>query len=172
MATTLIGLYDTLADAQRVVSDLVQDGFPREDISLALSDAEKTYPGTPPHEEEAAAHAKRPTARGAEVGAAIGGIGGLVIGLSTLAIPAIGPLVVAGPLAVLLASTGFGAAGGGLLGALIKMGVTHEEASAYAEAIRRGSTLVLLKTANDLAPQAKAIMHHYGPIDIAERPQP
>ena len=172
MTTTLIGLYDTRDHAQRAVSELVQNGFPREDISLALSDTGKTYTEPPLHEEEADAQVERPIAQGAEVGAAIGGIGGLVIGLTTLAIPVVGPLAVAGPLAALLAGAGLGAAGGGLLGALVKMGLTHDEASAYTEAIRRGNTLVLLETSDDVAPQAKAIMHHCGPIDIAARPRP
>jgi uncharacterized protein (TIGR02271 family) len=39
MAKTLVGLYDTFADAERVMQDLVQNGFSRSDISLMAHDA-------------------------------------------------------------------------------------------------------------------------------------
>jgi uncharacterized protein (TIGR02271 family) len=49
MAKTLVGLYDTFAEAERVVQDLVQHGFSRSDISLITHDAngpqgDYTYP--------------------------------------------------------------------------------------------------------------------------------
>src|SRR5919202_129016 len=36
MAKTLVALYDTFADAERVVQELIEDGFARRDIHLAL----------------------------------------------------------------------------------------------------------------------------------------
>jgi uncharacterized protein (TIGR02271 family) len=36
MAKTLVALYDTLADAERVVQELIDDGFARSDVHLAL----------------------------------------------------------------------------------------------------------------------------------------
>jgi uncharacterized protein (TIGR02271 family) len=36
MAKTLVALYDTLTDAERVVQELIEDGFARSDIHLAL----------------------------------------------------------------------------------------------------------------------------------------
>jgi uncharacterized protein (TIGR02271 family) len=39
MAKTLVGLYDTFTDAERVVQDLVQHGFSRSDMSLMTHDA-------------------------------------------------------------------------------------------------------------------------------------
>ena len=38
MAKTLIALYDTVTDAERVVQELMADGFARRDIHLALND--------------------------------------------------------------------------------------------------------------------------------------
>ena len=40
MATTVIGLYDQLEDAQNAVSELVSAGFPRENISIVAADTE------------------------------------------------------------------------------------------------------------------------------------
>src|ERR671923_1633527 len=36
MAKTLVALYDTFTDAERVVQELIDDGFARSDIHLAL----------------------------------------------------------------------------------------------------------------------------------------
>ena len=36
MAKTLVALYDTFADAERVVQELIADGFTRSDIHMAL----------------------------------------------------------------------------------------------------------------------------------------
>ena len=36
MAKTLVALYDTFTDAERVVQELMEDGFTRSDIHLAL----------------------------------------------------------------------------------------------------------------------------------------
>src|SRR4030095_927677 len=40
MAKTLVALYDTCRDAERVVQELMQDGFPRSDVHLALDHTE------------------------------------------------------------------------------------------------------------------------------------
>src|ERR687884_320098 len=40
MAKTLVALYDTVTDAERVVQELMADGFARSDIHLALNDTQ------------------------------------------------------------------------------------------------------------------------------------
>src|SRR5215470_6096048 len=40
MAKTLAALYDTCTDAERVVQELLKDGFPRSDVHLALDHTE------------------------------------------------------------------------------------------------------------------------------------
>ena len=42
MAKTLVALYDTFADAEHVVQELIDDSFARSDIHLAL-DHTKSY---------------------------------------------------------------------------------------------------------------------------------
>jgi hypothetical protein len=38
MAKTVVGLFDTFTEVQRVVQELVNAGFPRNDISLLAND--------------------------------------------------------------------------------------------------------------------------------------
>ena len=40
MAKTLVALYDTVPEAERVVHELMADGFARSDIHLALNDTQ------------------------------------------------------------------------------------------------------------------------------------
>src|SRR5687767_11453651 len=166
MATTVIGLYDRLEDAQNAVSELVSAGFPREDISIVAADTEgkfKTYVG------ESSAEGGEGMATGAGIGAAVGGLGGLLIGIGALAIPGIGPVLAAGPLASALIGAGVGAVTGGLLGALVDAGVPEEQANLYAEGVRRGGTLVKVTAPEDRVDEANRIMDRFNPIDIDQR---
>jgi len=166
MTTTVIGLYDRLEDAQNAVSELVSAGFPREDISIVAADTEgkfKTYVG------ESSAEGGEGMVTGAGVGAVVGGLGGLLLGIGALAIPGIGPVIAAGPIATALAGAGIGAATGGLIGALVDMGVPEEQANLYAEGVRRGGTLVKVRAPEDRVDEANRILDRFNPIDIDQR---
>ena len=173
MTKTAVALYDDFPSAQRTVQELADAGFQREDISLMANNAEGIY-----SDEAGAAAAGTTTvadeggggtATGAGVGAAVGGIGGLLVGLGTLAIPGIGPVVAAGPLAATLVGAGTGALAGGLIGSLTDAGVPEEEAGYYAEGVRRGGTLVAVRTDDADVDRAAALMERHNPVDIETR---
>lgn len=182
MATrTVVALYDDFTTANDVVRELVDNGFPRDDISIVASDARGEY-GRYLGEDRAAIEevetsgAATGAGVGAGIGAVIGGLGGLLVGLGALVIPGIGPVVAAGPLAAALsglAGAGIGAVAGGvtggLLGALVDMGVPEEQAHYYAEGVRRGGTLVTVQTDENMSDRAMDIMNRHDPIDINER---
>src|SRR5215212_9434223 len=176
MAKTVVGLFDTAAEAQSVVQELINIGFQRTDISLVANNAKGEYGNY----KEAGAEGSS-TAEGAGAGAVgggvLGGVLGLLVGVGALAIPGIGPVLAAGPLAAALgaagASTlvgaGIGAAAGGVIGALVGAGIPEEDAGFYAEGIRRGGTLVLVKSSDDMAQRAYDAMRRYGAVDVDER---
>jgi len=162
MAKTVIGLFDNLGDAQRVVQELVDSGFQREDISLISREGDQYI--TERGDERTSG-----AVMGAGAGAAVGGLGGLLVGLSALAIPGVGPVIAAGPLATTLAGATLGAAAGGILGALTDMGVPEEEAHYYAEGVRRGGVLVSVETDDYMADRAAELMGRYGAVDLDAR---
>jgi hypothetical protein len=177
MARTVVALYDDFASANAAVRELTDNGIPRDDISLLASDATGEYgryvTGDAAMETSATAQG---AGVGAGIGAVIGGLGGLLIGLGALAIPGIGPVLAAGPLAAALtglAGAGAGAVAGGitggLIGALVDMGVPEETAQYYAEGIRRGGTLVTVRTDDTMTDRAVDILNRHDPIDINER---
>jgi uncharacterized membrane protein len=86
-----------------------------------------------------------------------------------MAIPGIGPLVAAGMLATTLVTTAGGAVAGGLLGALTDYGVDEDEAGVYSEAVRRGSSLVTVRSDDARSSQADAILRQHNPVDHGAR---
>jgi hydrogenase maturation factor len=62
-----------------------------------------------------------------------------------------------------------GAAAGGLVGALTALGVPAEEAEYYAEGIRRGSVLIMVRTDDVMAENAMSILNRHNPIDLHAR---
>jgi hypothetical protein len=162
---TIVAFFDNFDSAQTAVHELVNNGFRREDISLVASDQENRFSGARTGADDATSGA----AGGAGVGAVLGGLTGLLVGLGALAIPGIGPVIAAGPLAAALAGAGIGAVAGGLIGALVDAGIPEEEARYYAEGVRRGGTLVTLRASEDMVDRATAIMNRYNPVDINQR---
>lgn len=89
---------------------------------------------------------RTPAVGTAAAGATLGGIGGLLVGLGALAVPGIGPILAAGPLAGALGGLLAGGAAGGVIGALSSIGVPEEYARDYAARIEQGHTLVSVRT--------------------------
>jgi uncharacterized membrane protein len=163
MSRTVIALFDDSRHAHEAVENLVGERFSREAISLITPPAHGE-PSTPGDEGAPSA-----TATGAGAGAVLGGLGGLVVGLGALTLPGIGPVLAAGPLTTALAGAGVGAAAGGLVGALMDQGVPEDRARDYEEGLRRGGTLVILRTTADRAPIAETMLDRHGAVDIVER---
>jgi len=157
MAKTVVGFFDSYAQAQRAQDDLVRQGFSRNDINIITNKEKYTEAG----EHEGASGA----AVGATTGAVVGGAAGLIAAL----IPGVGPILAAGPLLTALVGAGAGAVAGGILGALVDAGVPEEDARLYEEGIRRGGTLLMLRTDNNMAERAASIMNQAGAIDIKRR---
>ena len=172
MAKTIVGSFDTFEEAQRVMRELQQGGFPQSDISIIANNAAGQY-GTEGQLSVDAPATLSDTGSGAATGAAAGGVlggaAGLIVGLMGLAIPGIGPIVAAGPLAATLAGAGVGAVAGGLIGGLTGAGVPEEEAHVYAEAVRRGAALVTVRADGARADDAAAIMRSGGAVDVERR---
>ena len=55
------------------------------------------------------------------------------------------------------------------MGALVGAGVSEKDAHVYSESIRRGGTLVSVRTKDEDASRVQAILDRYKPIDPAVR---
>ena len=159
MTRTVSRLYDSYSQAQRTVEALEKAGFTSSEVSLV-----SRY-----RDDNTLADEASGAATGATAGAVAGGTAGLLAALGVIAIPGIGPLVAAGVLATTLVGAAGGSAVGGLLGALTDYGVSEEEAHVYLEGVRRGRSLVTVRTDDDKAGRAEAILDSYQPVNTRHR---
>jgi len=164
---TIAHLYDSRADAEQVVSALEAAGVPHDDISVITHNRDTG--ATSGTDTVASDETKSGAGTGATVGTVLGGGAGLLAGLGALAIPGVGPVVAAGWLIATLAGAGVGAATGGLLGSLTGAGVSERDAHVYAEGVRRGGTLVTVRTNDARSSQIESIMGSHNSADLAAR---
>jgi hypothetical protein len=167
---TVIGVFNDQMTAQRAIERLKDAGFAPDDIGILMQNQQgaqnlATQTGTKAGED---------AGKGAVAGGLLGGLGGLLGGIGALAIPGIGPVVAAGPLAAglgaVLGSTATGAvvgAGvGAIAGALIGMGVPENEARVYEDRFRQGRILVTVKAGFNRYDDAWRILRNAGAEDI------
>jgi len=166
MIKTVIGSFDSVEDGDRATRDLRSVGFAEADINVVVSNVRQADADT---DLPAIGDATGPVARGAVAGGVLGGAAGLAASLAGLAIPGIGPILMAGPIVATLAGAGAGAVAGGVIGRLTELGVGRKDAELYAEAVRRGATLVTLRADESRVDEASAILRKAGAVDITRR---
>ena len=139
-AKRVVGVYKSEQEAIAAVEDLKNQGYATRDISIIGQDRREVGRVT----EETDTEVVDGIATGALTGGALGGLTGLLAGAGALAIPGIGPIVAAGPIAAVLTGAVTGAGVGGLTGALIGIGIPKEEAEYYGNSVKEGKILVLV----------------------------
>lgn len=165
---TVVGTYDNIQTAYAVANDLVNAGYNRNDISVIASDTKSEYSPYVTTNKVNTTYVNQDddVAKGAGIGAVIGGLGGLLVGLGALAIPGIGPVIAAGPLLAALTGAGVGAVAGGIVGALVDLGIPDEDANLYAEGLYRGNVLVIAQVPDASANAVTTMMERPGLVDI------
>jgi hypothetical protein len=164
MEKTVVGVFEDFTAAQLMAPKLINEGFPKEAVSVLAPDTSAEaarYFNT-----SSATH----TEAGSDIGtgAAIGGVGGLLLGAATLLIPGLGLLYAVGPLAVMIAGATTGALTGSLVSALNGMGIPEYQAQAYEAGIREGHSHVFVRTDATNAERAAELMRerHALRVDI------
>jgi hypothetical protein len=153
MMVVISRLYDSPAAAHFAVNELMANGLPEDDISV-ISPKGTEHPmvnapvvGETGDRIDRDGDGKDDRTRATEQGAGIGALfGGAAAGLGVLAIPGIGAVAAVGWLAAIVAGAVAGGATGGIIGALSKAGIDPNKAEIYAEAVRRGGTLVTIRS--------------------------
>lgn len=166
MIKTVVGLFDSRDQAERAVSALRSAGF-NEEISLLAADKNKESGSAERHEQTTMLADDNDlgmgkVATGASTGGVLGGLAGLAMGAGALAIPGIGPVIAAGPIAGLLS----GAATGGIAGSLIDWGIPAERGRFYEEKVREGKIMASVRTDENRIDEAASILRQNGAHDV------
>ena len=150
MKKSVVGIVETHAQAEQLVSNLQAAGLPSADISALFPDKQ----GTKDFAHEHNTKAPEGAIAGVGAGGVLGGTLGLLAGIGALAIPGVGPLIAAGPLMAALSGAAAGAALGGVTGALIGLGIPELEAKTYEGKIKGGNILVAVHVTTSEAEKA------------------
>jgi uncharacterized membrane protein len=161
---SVIGVYNTMSEAEQAVHMLDKGSFPIKQVSIVAQDmqSEKEVHGYVTTGDVARA--------GANTAAWVGGFFGLLVGAAFIWVPGFGPLLVAGSFASMLLGSMegvvAGAAGGGLLGALVGWGVSKKHVIKYEEHLKSGKYLLMAHGNADEVARAHTILQDSGAADL------
>jgi hypothetical protein len=162
--TAVFGLYPNHSSAEQGVESLKEAGFRNTDISVLFPQ----NVGSKDFGHEKGNKSPEGAAAGAGTGAILGGTLGWLAGIGALAIPGLGPFIVAGPIVAALAGMGVGGTVGGITGALIGMGIPEYVAKRYEGRVKEGGILLSVHSDNsEWTNRAKEILERTGAQDIA-----
>jgi hypothetical protein len=134
MENTVYCLASTEPQANEILTHLRNLGFTSSEISILLKDKETKNISV-----------KEDAVRGARKGGIAGGVLGALAGLTALTIPAIGALLVTGPLLAALGGAAVGGVVGGLAGgsgALTNIGIPDHDTARLEQKLHEGAILV------------------------------
>jgi hypothetical protein len=162
-----VGVFSTRRETEHALGELRTGGFDMDRVSVIAKDGDSKgdIAGIDVHD-SADNKADEGATKGALTGGTLGGLTGLLVGLGLVAIPGIGPIMMAGAsataIATTLAGTALGAAAGSLIGALVGLGIPEEEARAYNDRVARGDYLVLVDGSEAEVAKAGAVLSRGG----------
>lgn len=164
---TVVGVFSKREQAEEAVRALKNEGFSEEEISIAAKDdrggeSQESGQGNQGFGFEVGNMANEDMTDGASWGGAIGGAAGLLASAGALAIPGIGPILAAGPLAATLS----GAVAGGVAGGLLDMGIPETEGKRYEQEVKEGKALCLVKAEENQASRVESIFRDQGADEV------
>jgi len=138
MANTVVCLTQDRAQAEQIIAALRDGNFSNTGISVVLPDVAPAQALQPVEDNKSAEGA----AIGAGTGGLIGGVLGWLVGIGSLTLPGIGPLLAAGPIVAALSGAAIGGTVGGVAGGLTGLGFSDDEVNRYLGRIKEGHALV------------------------------
>lgn len=177
------GTFSSHRDAESALGELRNSGFNMDQISIIgnnvndnsdMAGAQKGEHLNDLDDNDRDNKVGEGATTGAASGGAVGGLTGLLVGLGLVAIPGVGPVMLAGAAATALATTltggAIGAAAGSLVGGLVGLGIPKDRAKVYSDRVDRGDYLVMVDGSDQEIRQAEAIfqrhnIHEWGIYD-------
>jgi hypothetical protein len=157
---TLIGIFDSRYEAELALDELRQVGLGAQDVGFAIRGDDAVAGGV------ITDALLTKDGQGAVKGMVVGGVaGGLLGAAAVLVIPGAGPILALG---VLASALGFGAAGiatGGILGAMVGLGISEDEARVYQKDFDAGRAIVAVQ-AHGRDSEVRPILERHGARNI------
>lgn len=164
MSRTVLGVFDDTMQAEKAVDELQRKGVRKEDISIVARESmvKEGHRGGRGQEGDTTMGFGQDISGGVSTGGAIGGVAGLLAGVGALAIPGIGPIVAAGPIAAALS----GAVTGGIAGGLIDWGIPEDVGERYEQRVKEGKIVAMVRTNEEKINEAADIFRRHGAKEV------
>ena len=166
-----IGAFKTRGEAEQALSHLHDVGIDLKCVTIIAPNSDTKAFDTHIEMESHGNKADDGAVAGAATGATLGTITGLLVGLGALAIPGIGPILLAGAeataLATTLAGTAIGTATGGIIGALIGLGIPEDQAEVYNKHLENGHYIFMIVAPEAVVEEAEPVLKRYDIEDWA-----
>jgi hypothetical protein len=157
--TSVFGMYPDRLSVDEAAEALRAAGFRGTDISALFQE----NLGTKDFAHEKSTKAPEGATAGGIAGGIAGGVLGWLIGIGTLTIPGLGPLLAAGPVVAALAGVGAVGAMGAIIGALAGLAVPEYEAKRFEGRVKQGGVLMSVHCDNrDWVKRAKDLLRQTG----------
>lgn len=166
-----VGTFSNHSDAEKALHELRDSGFSMNQVSIVGQDINynsnmagaNTGDRVSDLEDNKADEGAK---TGATAGGVVGGLTGLLVGLGLVAIPGVGPVMLAGAGATALATTltggAIGAATGGIVGGLVGLGIPEDRARNYSDRVDQGDYLVMVTGSDEEIQLAQSILSPRG----------
>ena len=170
MSKTIVAVFESIDYAENAARKIKENGMRTEDISIVARDNQNQndttrYTLTDQFEGDTTATMQARNdniSDGVVAGGIIGGLAGLLIGAGIMAIPGLGIIAAAGPIAGLIG----GAATGGIVGGLVDLGIPEEKSKEYEQEIKTGSIIFSMKAQDQKVDEIKSVLRNSGAQSI------
>ncbi len=149
--STVVGVFDNKDSAEQAIREVKDLGFREDEISMVAKGEQKNNNNM-----------NQELTDGAATGGALGGLAGIAAGVGALAIPGIGPILAAGPIAAGLT----GAAAGGITGGLVDMGIPQDRGDYYENEVKSGKILAAVETEDNNIDDIASALRNNGASDV------
>jgi hypothetical protein len=171
-----VGIFSSYETTEIALGDLKNTGFLMDRVSVVGRDINSHTEVTGSHISNRLVNvgnldtnenkAEEAAKDGAIAGGTVGIFTGLLVGLGLVAIPGVGPVMLAGAAATAIASAisggVIGAAAGSLAGGLVGLGMSEDRAKVYSERVANGDYLVMVEgSESDMALAESIFRNHH-----------
>ena len=165
MSKTVLGVFRDTSQAEKAVDELERRGVKKEDVSIVAREnlVRSSGQGDGSSSQDATTmDFGEDLSGGISTGGAIGGIAGLLAGVGALAIPGVGPIIAAGPIAAALS----GAVTGGIAGGLIDWGIPEDVGERYEQRVKEGKIVAIVRANDKKVSEAASIFRRHGAEEV------
>ncbi|MDO8685621.1 MAG: hypothetical protein Q7J78_03010 [Clostridiales bacterium] len=167
---TITAVFDSVSQAEIAARQIKEKGFEPGDISIVAKNRSENKPAGIVGDSEISENlseidkskVKDNISDGVVTGGVLGGLTGLLIGAGSMAVPGLGIIAAAGPVAGLLS----GMVTGGIVGGLIDLGIPEKRGRQYETDINAGKTLFSMKAENAKIDEIAAILRKNGAVSV------